>query len=121
MKSTYLKLLMILSLSLTSMISYGQTYVKVSFNNPNTEECLTSMHESLIHHNYLKLYPNPLQKGNSVNCIINNFTGKVLVKIYDVIGQEVLTQESVIETTKKDLSIDCSHLRSGIYLIHVID
>jgi len=61
----------------------------------------------------LKLYPNPVK--NILNISIQDFTGSIDIKIYDILGTMVYTEQLQIANTN---SIKLDGLDSGIYFIN---
>ena len=59
----------------------------------------------------IKIYPNPAKDKLFIEC--ENFKS-ISIKIYDILGKEVLTQISDINT-----EINLSHLPQGIYTVFV--
>ena len=59
----------------------------------------------------LSIFPNPVSNGNLT--IKSKFDGEMKVKIYDIMGRQVLTAEMKTE------SLDVSSLRPGLYLLNV--
>ena len=64
----------------------------------------------------LKVYPNPVSKGNSLNVELGINTN-VKVKIYSVTGKEMLSTKAA-DLSK--VSVDVSNLANGIYIAQII-
>ena len=63
--------------------------------------------------NTFKIYPNPNNTG--VLTVIGNSNATLNINVYDVLGQRVLSQEIMSNST-----IDVSKLKSGVYLVNIV-
>ena len=69
---------------------------------------------------YFSIYPNPTS-SNSTLKITNPSSEKIIIKIYDLIGKEVTSQEAKnISITKNEIELFTEKLNIGFYLVKVI-
>jgi hypothetical protein len=62
------------------------------------------------------LFPNPLQRGHNASMIIHGYSGDVLLRIFNFLGQEVDKQE--FGATDGMVSIvETAHLHRGVYFV----
>lgn len=64
--------------------------------------------------NEILVYPNPANDHFEIKSL-NNFTDRIEVELYDVIGKKIMTQ-SVVSNTMK---LNCETLGQGIYLMRI--
>ncbi|MBP7810575.1 MAG: T9SS type A sorting domain-containing protein [Bacteroidia bacterium] len=64
--------------------------------------------------NEIVVYPNPANDYLDIKSL-NNFTDKLNVEVFDVIGKKVLSQTS----TSSNLRINCENLEQGLYVIRI--
>jgi hypothetical protein len=64
--------------------------------------------------NELLVYPNPANDYFEIKSL-NNFTDKLVVELYDVIGKKIVSQTTLSNSTK----LNCENLQQGIYLMRV--
>jgi hypothetical protein len=65
--------------------------------------------------NVMRVFPNP-SKGD-INVRINNYNGKVAVKVIDVNGRQVYSVNNEVFNNQK--TFDFNHLTSGIYILEI--
>lgn len=73
---------------------------------------LTSNNQNTL----VSLYPNPFTNSCTIKIIGNNFS-KLLLKIYDIVGQEV---KSVYVGDNKEITLNRDNLPSGMYFYRLI-
>jgi hypothetical protein len=68
----------------------------------------------------ISVFPNPVENQTSIN-IQNIESEKIIVKLFNVLGNEVLTiYEGSLLNNSIQLSTDLSFLENGIYFLNVI-
>ncbi|MBK7667912.1 MAG: T9SS type A sorting domain-containing protein [Sphingobacteriaceae bacterium] len=64
--------------------------------------------------NEIVVYPNPANDYLDIKSL-NNFTDKLNVEVFDVIGKKVLSQTS----TSSNLHMNCENLEQGLYVMRI--
>jgi hypothetical protein len=63
----------------------------------------------------MRVFPNP-SKGD-ITIRINNYNGKIVVKVIDVNGRQVYSVSNEVFNNQK--TFDFNHLTSGIYILEI--
>ena len=66
-----------------------------------------------------KVYPNPT--SNVINIVFNDDFKNVLVKLYDVIGNEIYLNKKIEFVSNKHILIDTQELNNGVYFLKIND
>jgi len=66
--------------------------------------------------NSILVYPNPANDVIEIKSQ-NNFTEKLIINIYDVVGKKIMSRVSLSNNTK----INCEDFAKGLYIIHVTE
>ena len=82
-----------------------------SANGPNCSLATVDVNED----NVMRVFPNP-SKGN-ITVRINNYNGKIAVKVIDVNGRQVYSVSN--EDFNNQKTFDFNHLTSGIYILEI--
>lgn len=91
--------------------SFGASRFRVVFNATLGNEEFSS--------NSVVIYPNPINNNQFNIALSNAITGKVDVKLYNLVGQEIYSmnsQDSNIITVKPTLQ-----LSQGIYIVEIVN
>ncbi|MGZ4157260.1 MAG: T9SS type A sorting domain-containing protein, partial [Bacteroidia bacterium] len=69
----------------------------------------------------MNLYPNPTDAGNAVNLVLNSSKStKAIVKIYNVVGQEVDHFNNNLNTGINTFNVNVSNYKAGVYFVSTI-
>jgi len=81
----------------------------------NPINCLLSGNDLIDLENRISIYPNPFT--TSINVVTNSENSNLELKIYNVLGTEVLNRK----ITNEETSINVNNLSSGIYIFNLIE
>ena len=91
---------------------YASTYGRGVFSGMFTSASL-AVNNPIIAATSVKIFPNP--SNGHINIIRNQFTGKVAIKVVDLLGR--IVYDTIEENFNSEKSIDLSHLQKGVYII----
>lgn len=93
----------------------GSTTGKVGLTK---EKVVVSSVNEIKEINTLSLYPNPAK--NNANLIIDaNKTADISYSIYNLVGKQILQNQSTLSSGMNILNIDISSLNTGLYLVQI--
>jgi hypothetical protein len=78
---------------------------------------LNAIHEETAGGSYFTLYPNPASSSLQLLLGQTPSSGRIEIQIFDVLGQQVMNQRSILT----NVGIDISELTPGLYLCKVVD
>jgi hypothetical protein len=65
------------------------------------------------------IYPNPVRNGSQLNVVFNVQSSNVVVKLYNILGQELMTQSMPTVQDQQTITFNTNTLASGVYLMRV--
>jgi hypothetical protein len=80
---------------------------------------VTATNDVVLNKENIKLYPNPTTDQINVQFNLNH-TSVVTFKLTDISGRTILTQKNTYRAGNNNVSIHCSGLQKGVYLLQTI-
>ena len=102
--------------------SVGMNYYRltqVDFNNNKHESFIVAVNFTEEKPGTVSLFPVPVSNTLNVNFNNSDYSGNVVVKIYDIVGREMMTQQISVNSNNPVYGIDVSTLNSGSYIISI--
>ncbi|MGH7494429.1 MAG: DUF6851 domain-containing protein [bacterium] len=67
----------------------------------------------------ITLYPNPVQNGKQLTIALNRPASNVVLKLYNLLGQEVYAQSLGMAQTQQQIILSTNSMASGLYVLRV--
>lgn len=126
------KLLLIIIVATNGICLYGQTlgpeekkssnikYIDISIQQPGVEECLgVNIPRQGDITDWIDVYPNPNPGQFTVELELTEAGAALLIQMFDLAGKLVLTINEMPESNYLRIDLDVSHLKKGVYFLHV--
>jgi Secretion system C-terminal sorting domain len=93
----------------------------IDADGKQTQSKVVVVKNNCIENNKMMLYPNPVAKNEDISLKINtSLTGLATIKVFNNVGQKVLTQKLNITNSSLVSKLETSSLASGVYLVTTI-